>query len=58
MGMGGMIAGSMLGTIAGVVVGSALADMMLGGYDSSPEAQEAGDATPTRVTRVTPGRRR
>ena len=45
MGMGGMIAGSMLGTIAGVVVGSALADMMLGGYDSSPEAQEAGDAT-------------
>ena len=45
MGMGGMIAGSMLGTIAGVVVGSALADMMMGGYDSSPEAQEAGDAT-------------
>lgn len=44
MGMGGMIAGSMLGTIAGVVVGSALADMMLGGYESSPEAQEAGDA--------------
>ncbi|GAB3876339.1 hypothetical protein [Terrabacter terrigena] len=45
MGMGGMIAGSMLGTIAGVVVGSALADMMLDGYDSSPEAQEAGDAS-------------
>jgi hypothetical protein len=45
MGMGGMIAGSMLGTIAGVVVGSALADMMLGGYESSPEAQEAGDAS-------------
>jgi len=44
MGMGGMIAGSMLGTIAGVVVGSALADMMLGGYDSSPEAHQAGDA--------------
>ncbi|MGO4602159.1 hypothetical protein [Terrabacter sp. 2YAF2] len=44
MGMGGMIAGSMLGTIAGVVVGSALADMMLVGYDSSPEAHEAGDA--------------
>jgi hypothetical protein len=44
LGMGGMIAGSMLGTIAGVVVGSALADMMLGGYESSPEAQEAGDA--------------
>jgi hypothetical protein len=45
MGMGGMIAGSMLATIAGVVVGSALADMMLGGYDASPEAQEAGDAS-------------
>src|SRR6476659_10948801 len=44
MGMGGMFAGSMLGTIAGVVVGSALADMMLDGFDSSPEAQEAGDA--------------
>ena len=44
MGMGGMFAGSMMGTIAGVVVGSAIADMMLGGYDQSPEAQEAGDA--------------
>jgi len=43
MGMGGMFAGSMLGTIAGVVVGSALADMMLDGFDSSPEAHEAGD---------------
>jgi hypothetical protein len=42
-GMGGMFAGSMMGTIAGVVVGSAIADMMLGGYDQSPEAQEAGD---------------
>ena len=57
MGMGGMIAGSMLGTIAGVVVGSALADMMLGGYDSSPEAHEAGDANATPATPVT-GRRR
>ncbi|EWT01478.1 hypothetical protein N865_10045 [Intrasporangium oryzae NRRL B-24470] len=45
MGMGGMVAGSMLGTIAGVVVGSALADMMLGGFESSPEAQEAGVAS-------------
>ena len=43
MGMGGMFAGSMMGTIAGVVVGSAIADMMLGGYDQSPEAQESGD---------------
>ncbi|HSU75077.1 MAG TPA: hypothetical protein VLI66_09045 [Terrabacter sp.] len=43
MGMGGMFAGSMLGTIAGVVVGSALADMMLDGFDSSPEAHEMGD---------------
>lgn len=43
MGMGGMFAGSMLGTIAGFVVGSAIADAMLGGYDQSPEAAEAGD---------------
>ena len=47
MGMGGMVAGSMMGTIAGVVVGSAIADMMLGGYDQSPEAQEAGDSGDT-----------
>lgn len=44
MGMGGMFAGSMLGTIAGFVVGSAIADAMLGGYESSPEAAQAGDA--------------
>src|SRR5690349_8704002 len=44
MGMGGMFAGSMMGTIAGVVIGSAVADMLLGGYDQSPEAQEAGDS--------------
>ena len=44
MGMGGMFAGSMLGTIAGFVVGSAIADAMLGGYESSPEAADAGDA--------------
>ena len=43
MGMGGMIAGSMMGTIAGVVIGSAVADLLLGGYDQSPEAQDAGD---------------
>lgn len=43
MGTGGMVAGSMMGTIAGVVVGSAIANMMLGGYEDSPEAQEAGD---------------
>lgn len=43
MGMGGTFAGSMLGSIAGVVVGSALADMMLDGIDSSPEAHEMGD---------------
>lgn len=44
-GMGGMFAGSMLGTIAGFVVGSAIADAMLGGYDQSPEAAEAGDTS-------------
>src|SRR3954453_20823976 len=38
MGMGGMVAGFMLGTIAGVLFGSALMEMMLGGYDTSPEA--------------------
>ena len=43
MGMGGMFAGSMMGSIAGVVVGSALANMLFDGYGSSPEAQEAGD---------------
>ncbi|MFL6169481.1 MAG: hypothetical protein ACJ711_07405 [Ornithinibacter sp.] len=43
MGMGGMFAGSMMGTIAGVVVGSAVANMLFDGYDTSPEAQEAGD---------------
>jgi hypothetical protein len=45
MGMGGMFAGSMLGTIAGFVVGSAIADAMLGDYGSSPEAAEAGDTS-------------
>jgi hypothetical protein len=43
MGMGGMVAGSMMGTIAGVVVGSAIANSLFGGYEQSPEAQEAGD---------------
>lgn len=41
LGMGGVVAGSMLGTIAGVVVGSAVADSRFGGYADSPEA--AGD---------------
>ena len=45
MGMGGMFAGSMLGTIAGFVVGSAIADAMLGGYEQSPEAADAGEAS-------------
>lgn len=45
VGVGGIVAGSMLGTIAGVVVGSALAQTMMGGYEQSPEAQEAGDAS-------------
>lgn len=39
MGMGGMFAGSMLGTIAGVVVGSAIAQSLFDGYADSPEAQ-------------------
>ena len=43
MGMGWMFAGSMMGTIAGVVVGSAVANMLFDGYGDSPEAQEAGD---------------
>ncbi|WP_392542390.1 hypothetical protein [Oryzobacter telluris] len=43
MGMGGMVMGSMMGTIAGVVVGSAIANALFDGYDQSPEAQEAGD---------------
>ena len=43
MGMGGMVMGSMMGTIAGVVVGSAIAHTLFDGYDQSPEAQEAGD---------------
>ena len=44
MGMGGLVAGSMLGTIAGVVIGSTAADSLFGGYDQSPEAGQAGDA--------------
>ena len=43
MGMGGMVMGSMMGTIAGVVVGSAIANALFDGYDQSPEAQDAGD---------------
>lgn len=44
MGMGGMVAGSMLGTVAGVLVGSMVANALLGGYASSPEAAESGDS--------------
>ena len=46
VGLGGMFAGSMLGTIAGVVVGSALADVLLGGFEHSPEAAEAASEAP------------
>lgn len=58
MGLGGVFAGSMLGTIAGVVVGSAVANMLLAGFDQSPEAAEAGagegsDATATESTDTT-----
>ncbi|KRF25280.1 hypothetical protein [Phycicoccus sp. Soil803] len=45
LGMGGTIMGSMMGTIAGVVIGSAIADSLFDGYDSSPEAAEAGDTS-------------
>ena len=44
MGMGGMVMGSMMGTIAGVVIGSAIANTLFDGYGSSPEAAEAGDS--------------
>lgn len=42
-GAGGMVAGSMLGTVAGFVVGSALAQSMLGGFEQSPEAATVGE---------------
>jgi hypothetical protein len=42
-GMGGSIVGSMMGTIGGVIIGSAIADALFDGYDSSPEAEAAGD---------------
>lgn len=42
-GMGSMFAGSMLGSIAGVVVGSMVAQSLLGGFDQSPEAGEVGE---------------
>ncbi|MGV1008946.1 MAG: hypothetical protein ACOYBY_10120 [Dermatophilaceae bacterium] len=41
IGLGGMVAGTMLGTIAAAVVGSALADTLLGGFEQSPEAAQA-----------------
>ena len=58
MGMGGMFAGSMMGTIAGVVIGSAVADLLLGGYDQSPEAQDAGERHRRRRRRLRLRRRR
>ncbi len=45
LGMGGTIMGSMMGTIGGVIIGSAIADALFDGYDSSPEAEAAGDTT-------------
>lgn len=43
-GLGSMMAGSMLGTIVGVVVGSAIAESLFGGYETSPEAADVGEA--------------
>lgn len=43
-GMGSMFAGSMMGTVAGVVVGSMVAQSLFGGYEQSPEAGEVGEA--------------
>ncbi len=53
LGLGGMFAGSMLGTIAGVVVGSALADVLLGGFEQSPEAVEAAGSQAADGTETT-----
>lgn len=56
IGVGGMFAGSMLGTIAGVVVGSAIAESLFDGYAESPEAQddptaaEGGDGSGAEAT--------
>lgn len=44
MGMGGMVMGSMMGTIGGVIVGSAIANVLFADYGSSPEAAEAGES--------------
>jgi hypothetical protein len=38
MGFGGMLAGSLLGSIAGTVIGSAIAHQFLGGFSGSPES--------------------
>lgn len=47
MSMGGMMMGTMFSTIGGVIIGSAIADALFDGYDSSPEAADAGDADPS-----------
>lgn len=44
MGIGGMVAGSMLGSIAGTFIGSAIANQFLGGFGHSPEAANLGEA--------------
>jgi hypothetical protein len=38
MGFGSMLAGSLLGSIAGTVIGSAIAHQFLGGFSGSPES--------------------
>nr|MDQ6896808.1 hypothetical protein [Actinomycetota bacterium] len=40
-GMMGGFGGSLLGSVAGVVIGTAVADSLMGGFDGSPEHQEA-----------------
>jgi len=41
VGLGGMMAGTLLSSIAGTFIGSAIAHQFLGGFDSSPEAGHA-----------------
>lgn len=43
--MGRVIGGSMLGTVAGMMIGSAMASILFQGYDSSPEAAAVGEAS-------------
>ncbi len=42
--LGQTVMGSMFGTMAGLMVGSALAHVVFSGYDSSPEAAEVGES--------------